>query len=366
MAATNNSQGGRTFGDAKKHQAVAEMYNRLRIVIEIFCKSEAKNNALRLMQNFVPHLKRTDRDAGGLPFYSVTPESRKGNRNHCLICVVSYTIQKFWDYREPSIETSEEDLLDLLNQIIHLERIAKCGLSEYRVHGKYPVFRLVHVDDLERIEKAEEAADAELAERLAKENEEAVKAEAEGATTYEEDQIADQKETATIQVMSGMDTLTEMEVPVKKDNDLSTEAADACNGECDSCTDRVCDNQLGSLEDQASENAELAEDEGGPDGEGDELDNMQEYDDHDHAQDVAQEAAAGDVSDEVIDESGEDTGDEGEAATLHAIDELENGGGEEITEGQQEDDAIEEQIDKKQEEDGKAVDSNEPPPMPKD
>lgn len=399
---------GDKFGDAKQHQAIEEMYGRLRRVIEMFCRTEGKNTVLRAMQNFVPHLKRTDRDIGDLPFYSETSTSRKTNREHCLLCVVSFAVQKFWDFREPTIESSPEDELELVKLVTFLEKIAKRGLAQYRVHGAYPVFRLVFVDDLERIQEEEVKADEALAERLAQENLDVAKAaeeaDAKGGTEINTDDVAneieDQEKAEAKEKPVDLDAdlaarkADEAEAKAQTEDAKLIETGDKCKGDCDDCTDRVCDKQLGSPEDQAEENAahkaaqaeeiknsdtgdlgnlakateglaheEIVDESGedtGDEGEG-------TFVDHDHAQDATQAAAAGEhqcgdscEGCEFCETNCDDENDSDNLADQEETDEVE------MTEEQQEQDAIEEQIDKKQIEDAEKKDAeeNKAPPMP--
>ena len=372
-----------TFGDTKKHQIVEEMYDRLRRVVEVFCRSEAKNNVLRAIQNFVPHLKRTDRDVGALPLYSDVPTSRKTNREHCLLCVLSYAVQKFWDYRDPDVVSTEADLLELLTHITFLEKVAKLGLAQYRVHGKYPKFSLVHVDDIAQLENEEEAADQELAARMKQENIEATKAERTGGISpgyldhdsRTDEQIANSEPSTTSAEENADHVKNAVEVRADKkqtvteakgvkDDAAMVETADQCGGDCDTCTDRVCDKQLGSPEEQAEQTAALKELLAEQTAALKELLKDQEQlivdtettadgtqDDVDDGSFVKVPADyVVDDPDGINDESGEDTGDEGEGFDTgnpmaeDAADE------EEITKEQQADDAVEEKVDQQQEE----------------
>lgn len=152
----NNSSNSIDFGDTKAHQAVSAIYNRIRAAIEtIAYRQPTLVNLTRQVQGFIPLLKRTDKDEGGLPFYSKAYTSQKTNREHCLMCILSFLVQEFWDYKESTEEFGEDRLKNLEVQLALLEAIAADGLSIYRVTGKFPHYHLITKAELDDEEARE-------------------------------------------------------------------------------------------------------------------------------------------------------------------------------------------------------------------
>lgn len=189
MANKNNS-----LGDTKAYQATLAVYNRIRAAIEtIAYQQPTLVNLTRQVQGFISHLKRTDKDAGGLPFFSKAYTSQKTNREHCLMCILSFIVQEYWDYKE-SIEESieefgEDRLKNLEKQLTLLEAIAADGLSIYRVTGKFPVYRLITKAELDDEEARERVIETLKLEQLKDDEEDIQRAEEEVAATEDHDTV---------------------------------------------------------------------------------------------------------------------------------------------------------------------------------
>lgn len=162
MSNENNS-----LGDTKAYQATLAIYNRIRSAIEtIAYRQKTLVNLTRQVQGFIPLLKRTDKDQGGLPFYSKAYTSQKTNREHCLMCVLSFLVQEYWDYKESIEEFGGDRLKNLEVQLTLLEAIATDGLLVYRVTGKFPSYHLVTKTELDDEEAKERCIEALKQEQL--------------------------------------------------------------------------------------------------------------------------------------------------------------------------------------------------------
>lgn len=258
---------GNSFGDVDRHQEVQQVFNKLRgLLVDLQLHVQDNYSLVQKLQEFIPHLKRTDKDHGSLPFYSTQYVSTKTNRDHCLVCLVSKVVQTYWDFADDTIEDSEMVLF--FTQVTTLESIAADGFSNYRVTGKYPTFYLDTVTNIERA-----LAAVENAAQIAAEEEAQIKADAENPTQEQSSgesgadstpQNEGETDTSGSEVSSSTNVEVEDEVvtddanssdvdtPAEEsksadqnnnvDSDqLSTELADKCSGDCDSCTDKVCD-----------------------------------------------------------------------------------------------------------------------------
>lgn len=267
---------GNSFGDIDKHQAKREVYNKLRAVLDGLQRHFLRDHSLvQKLQGFIPHLKRTDKDHGGLPFFSIAYASLKPKREHCVLCLVSKVVQDYWDFADDTIEDSEMVLF--FKNITTLEAIVADGFANYRVTGKFPVF---YLDTVANIEKA--LAAVENAAQIEKEEQAEIDADQEGAKnpTEDEQNTSDLEESNSTDVETvypegftdgvtdddtnddvndaagdndsgGDDTTTAKPEVIDKTPDgggdqLSTELADACSGDCDTCVDQVCDTKEAS------------------------------------------------------------------------------------------------------------------------
>ncbi len=244
MAATNNNNGeGQVFGDIDKHQEKQGIYNRLRAALETLQKVLAKDTAfVRACQGFIPHLRRTDKDCGSLPLYSTTYTSKKTNKNHCLLCVISKAVQDYWDFADgSSFDTARLDKLFI--QLELLEDIAKNGFDHYRVAGAFPTFCLKTVTEIDALQELAELKHDDLeddeqriAETETQEQIEANEGEADAKGGADENFT---KDSSTVEEKSGSENVDQ---DSSGDSDqLSPELADKCGGDCDTCKDKVCE-----------------------------------------------------------------------------------------------------------------------------
>lgn len=149
----------RNFGDIRGYQAVKAMRVQLReVVLMLVTMNMDRYELVRKLQNFVPFLKRGDKDCGALPLYSKTYTSLKPNREHSLLCIISKLVQEFWDYADEDLDFSKERLAEFTIQLGLVKAISQYGLGIYRVAGKYPGHYLVTKTEIE----AAEAVEAEV------------------------------------------------------------------------------------------------------------------------------------------------------------------------------------------------------------
>ena len=304
------------FGDVDKHQEKKNVYNKLRAAIDSLQRHFLRDHSLvQKLQGFIPHLNRTDKDHGSLPFFSKEYVSLKPKREHCVLCLVSKVVQDYWDFADDTIEDSEMVLF--FKNITILEAIAADGFVSYRVTGKYPVF---YIDTITNIETAlaavEDAAQIEADEQA---QIDAGIDEAEYASRGEETDDDENDATDAGSAGGANDSPATQAESVDKtpdgDNDqLPTELADKCSGDCDTCNDKVCDTteakgipDVPVEEDQEIDQAEEREDniEGGVVGGGSVLDDedtpldddIDIFADEDQEEVVSMETATGETVD---------------------------------------------------------------------
>ena len=235
MPKTNKSK----LPNPDEHQRKVAIHARLRGAIEklsrlVFKKETVNNMILR----FVPHLKRTDRDLGALPLWSIKYTSQKPNKDHALLCIISMLVQVWWDVRDDNAVASIDQLDEFESNLKLLEDIASKGTSSYRMYGKFPDYQLMTLAEVDArdaqigLDAAEEAAcEAAAAESI----KEAVKdaelgGNAEGPILIEPVKNEDETDTSD----SDRSSFTGAD-------QLSVGEADACCGDCDICTDKACE-----------------------------------------------------------------------------------------------------------------------------
>ncbi|MBW8002583.1 MAG: hypothetical protein FVQ80_11260 [Planctomycetes bacterium] len=245
MAATNNNTGeGQVFGDIDKHQMIQGICNRLRRVLETLQKVLADDHAfVRAAQGFIPHLKRTDKDRGSLPLYSQTYNSKKTNRNHCVLCVISRVVQDYWDLADDTITPDKEQLL--LVKLGLLETFAAKGFDNYRVTGNLEGgFYLDTIDNIEAaLADKDNAAEIDANEQAEFEAKGEINPDpTEGSPVSEESNSTDAEgetdEDKNVDVSSEQPEDKNVDVSSEQ---LSTELADSCAGDCNTCESHACD-----------------------------------------------------------------------------------------------------------------------------
>jgi hypothetical protein len=221
------------FGDIDAAKAKADVNARIKAVLTLLFQmfTGARNNTANMIQNFIPHLKRTDRDCGSLPFFSKTYDSHKTNKEHILLSMISKVIQVYWSVASGNKEQYTGEFDELTEKLELLEEIAKNGFDEYRVHGKYPNFRLMSKEQVAQLEVAEAQAERDEANR--KEDE----ANQRAADADEAKNLMEQAQGSNVSTSetspSTQSTQTEVagtDEQVKSDEEIFQDAAAAANG----------------------------------------------------------------------------------------------------------------------------------------
>lgn len=79
--------------------------------------------------------KLADGEVVRLPFFSVTLFSRQRNKINCILCLVSYTIQKYWEF----CVGDQEQRYVINSYLCDLENYAAKGLAAFKIVGtRYP------------------------------------------------------------------------------------------------------------------------------------------------------------------------------------------------------------------------------------
>jgi hypothetical protein len=263
------------FGDIDKAKADKIINARIKAALMLLFQmfTGARNNTANMIQNFIPHLKRTDRDISSLPFFGKAYVSHKTNREHILLTKISMIVQNYWKLVSDKPELGKNETAEFLAELELIEQIAKKGFDNYRVFGVFPKFTLLDkakIDLLEVEDVKKERAEAEKAEER---EQQARKDEAEGknlmaaeldsgGSTSDDSDSTDAVETEDVPLAdesgatngdsesagnqpSAEETIpsapeaASSKAPQPKD-ELSTEEADACGGDCDDCDNGAC------------------------------------------------------------------------------------------------------------------------------
>lgn len=247
---------GHSFGDIDKHQEKQGLYNRIRSILEALQRLLADDHAfVRACQGYIPHLKRTDKDCGSLPFYSQTYTSQKTNKNHCLLCVISRVVQDYWLVADDNVELTGGQVTEVYDAVDRLEHIVANGFDQYRVAGKFPEFHLLTVDEIDALEQVipegfDAAAEQAEIEAGAETSDPTEAGSEESSSTQSEQEQEDGTDEQIADTADDNDSGDEdTEAPAEPaeqaagstDDQLSTELADKCSGDCDTCDDQVCD-----------------------------------------------------------------------------------------------------------------------------
>ncbi len=229
------------FGNIDKAKTNQDINARIKAVLMLLFQmfNTSRNNTANMIQNFMPHLKRTDRDCGSLPFYGKAYVSPKTNKEHILLTKLSMLVQDYWKVVSGKPEMSAAEALEFVNELELLEQIAKSGFDQYGVTGKLPKFTLMPKSKIS-------LGDAEKARR---ERAEADRVEAEiqqiqkDADEAKELTDAELGESSSDTSKENTDDTASSREETTSSDELSAEDADACCGDCDNCADQVCTDQ---------------------------------------------------------------------------------------------------------------------------
>ena len=230
------------FGDIDAAKSKQELNARIKVVLTVLFQffAGSRANTANMIQNFIPHLKRTDRDCGSLPFYSKTYTSHKTNKEHLLLCMISKVVQVYWDMVDDTKTMTTDEVVEFTAELMALEQIAKDGFDLYRVHGKFPNFKLMSKEQITEIEVEEAKAERDEANRKEDAMNQQKEDEAEAKNLM--DQALGSNDSTSDDSPSTQSTETEAagtDEQVGTDGEVFEEAAGAANGAVIAETDDV-------------------------------------------------------------------------------------------------------------------------------
>jgi hypothetical protein len=252
------------FGDIEAAKAKAALNARIKAMLMLLFQmfSGSRQNTADKIHNFIPHLKRTDRDCGALPFYSNMFTSHKTNKEHILLTMISMVVQTYWDMVDDAKEISDEVLKEFTDVLNVLEEISKDSIDNF---GVYPVsslhFSMMSKENLDKIEtedakkeRVEAEQQEEIEQQTKKDSEEAkelmdnvLEGDTSGSSTTTDDGVTAGDETVAIDKvknevtqLAGSSVASSSEVVKSSTDQVSTEDADACNSDCDNCDNPGC------------------------------------------------------------------------------------------------------------------------------
>jgi hypothetical protein len=233
--------------DPDVHLAKKERYDRLRAAIQtLSTKRYRKMPMNRWLLNFIPLLKRTDRDCGALPVYSREYTAQKPNKDHALLCLISMLVQVYWSIADESIATDSIEYSEFDSRLERLELIVATGYDNYVIAGKSPHYMLlteaeiaddqtkVCLAEIEGVKQDKLRDDEEAIQRTA---DELVQNAVELGLDTGEDDGSDPTEehSATGPIGDGAGPPEDVTAISQDTNQLSVEDADKCLGDCDTC-----------------------------------------------------------------------------------------------------------------------------------
>ena len=120
-----------SLGDAEFYQAKQEIKNRFHKVLTDLQKTVERNGyAVQAVQRFRGCLENPENnDVSRLPVYAPLPYSLKRNKIRCILSIISYTIQRYWDFYN-----GNREMYGLVNnKLIDLKNIAKKELKAFKI-----------------------------------------------------------------------------------------------------------------------------------------------------------------------------------------------------------------------------------------
>jgi hypothetical protein len=271
------------FGNLEEAKAKANLNAEIKAMLMLLFQmfSGARQNTANKIHNFIPHLKRTDRDCGSLPFYSNTFTSHKTNKEHILLSMISMVIQTYWDIVDEAKEVKIEVIDEFSDVLTILKEISTSNIDDF---GVYPIsnlrFSLMSKENLDKIEVEEARKERAEAEQAEEREAQARKDEAEGkelmekelgsedtSTENTDDSASSEEETVSGEVPlksestdstleNGASENTKVEesssakseddaapsttIPKLVEDQVSTDDADKCDGNCDDCDNPGC------------------------------------------------------------------------------------------------------------------------------
>jgi len=121
------------FGDIELYQAVKKAKTRLaKILTDMQNTVRVSPTAIQMCQRFRDCLRVTEEiDESRLPLLSETATSKQHKKIHCVMCLISWTIQQYWKLADGGKGFVAEIELCLAT----LEFITDLGLKEFKIAG---------------------------------------------------------------------------------------------------------------------------------------------------------------------------------------------------------------------------------------
>lgn len=117
-------------------QKFTERFEKLFIDLQGFSIS---GHFKQTIQRFRPCLQPNEAlNESRLPFLNYNINSRKTDKNQCVLCILSFVIQEYWKFCNGNLNL-EPGIIFLLEL---LERYAKNGREAYKIAGEFPKFYL--------------------------------------------------------------------------------------------------------------------------------------------------------------------------------------------------------------------------------
>jgi hypothetical protein len=224
----------------------------------------------------MPHLNRTDRDCGSLPFFGKDYFSHKTNKDHLLLAIISKVVQDYWRFASAiADELNEADTKTFMAHVQLLEAIAKNGYDKYQVYGKFPKFTLMSTKQIDKLEAIDAVKQDQIDDDHQQEKEQEVARSVDAVTAKNlmnaelgsDDSTSDASNSTDAAETEGVKNEDDTTQPTESSEELSsavadkgqlTEAeADACTEDCDSCDNAAC--QMNQTDDAPDDDAPDAE-----------------------------------------------------------------------------------------------------------
>lgn len=122
---------GHSFGDIEHHQAKMQIKERFNKVLTDLQKTVEQNGyAVQTVQRFRGCLENPENsDVSRLPFYSDMPFAMSRNKIKCVLSLVSFAIQRYWQFC-----TGNQLVKDSLDVYLNwLENIIVKGLKAFKI-----------------------------------------------------------------------------------------------------------------------------------------------------------------------------------------------------------------------------------------
>jgi len=121
------------FGDIELYQAVKKARTRFsKILTDMQNVVVVSATAVQMCQRFRDCLRVTEEiDESRLPLFSKVSTSKQHKKIHCIMCLISYTIQLYWKLAEGG----KGNILEIAYNLAMLEQLTELGLKKFKIVG---------------------------------------------------------------------------------------------------------------------------------------------------------------------------------------------------------------------------------------